>query len=106
MDAFQAKVVVTKLARAVNIPQLALRSICLSFSMQRGDYLNCTLFWLISLHKGHVFVFITENFAGIGFEPFVEDATVDTSEVRRIFEVFCGIGHEFGSLTKEATFDL
>ena len=51
-------------------------------------------------------VFITENFARIGFEPFVEDATVDASEVSRIFEVFSGIGHEFGSLTEEATIDL
>ena len=57
------------------------------------------------LHKRDVLVFITENFAGVGFEPFVEDAAVDASEVRRVFEVFCGVGHEFGGLAEEAAFD-
>ena len=54
--------------------------------------------WLPALNKGDVLVFITENFAGVGFEPFVEDAAVDASEVRRVCEVFCGVGHEFGGL--------
>ena len=38
LDAVRAKVEVTILAEAVNIPKIALRFIYLSFSMQLGDY--------------------------------------------------------------------
>ena len=50
-------------------------------------------------------VLITEDFAGVGIEPFVEDATVDASKVCRVFEVFCGGGHEFGGLAEESAFN-
>ena len=74
--------------------------------MQGGYQSDRTPLWLPALNKGDVLVFITENFAGVGFEPFVEDAAVDASEVRRVCEVFCGVGHEFGGLAEEAAFDL
>ena len=73
--------------------------------MHGGDQSDRTPLWLPALNKGDVLVFITEDFTGVGFEPFVEDAAVDASEVRRVFKVFFGIGHEFGGLPEEAAFD-